>query len=105
MAFVYIDDVARAFYLIGKNGKPFNEYLIGSSHARPLKEFLLEMKETVSPDRKFIFGNIPFTGVSLPLNKFNTTKTETDTGFKAQISFGEGCRRTMEWLKQVEVNK
>ncbi len=103
--FVYIDDVARAFYLIGKNGKPFNEYLIGSSHARPLKEFLLEMKETVSPDRKFIFGNIPFTGVSLPLNKFNTTKTETDTGFKAQISFGEGCRRTMEWLKQVEVNK
>ena len=42
--FVYIDDVARAFRLIGEKGKPFHEYLIGSSTARPLKEFLLEMK-------------------------------------------------------------
>lgn len=98
--FVYIDDVARAFYLIGKNGKPFNEYLIGSSNARPLKDFLLEMRKTVSPNTEFIFGSIPFTGVNLPLEKFNTSKTETDTGFKAEISFSEGCRRTMEWLKK-----
>lgn len=103
--FVYIDDVARAFYLIGKNGKPFNEYLIGSSNAKPLKEFLMEMKVAIAPDLNFIFGDIPFTGINLPLEKYDCSKTEKDTGFKAQISFGEGCRRTMEWLKQVEVNK
>ena len=103
--FVYIDDVAKAFYLIGKNGKPFNEYLIGSSNAKPLKEFLLEMKAAIAPDLNFIFGDIPFTGINLPLEKYDCSKTEKDTGFKAQISFGEGCRRTMEWLKQVEVNK
>ena len=28
--FVYIDDVARAFRLIGEKGKPFHEYLIGT---------------------------------------------------------------------------
>lgn len=103
--FVYIDDVAKAFYLIGKNGKHFNEYLIGSSNAKPLKEFLLEMKAAIAPDLNFIFGDIPFTGINLPLEKYDCSKTEKDTGFKAQISFGEGCRRTMEWLKQVEVNK
>ena len=103
--FVYIDDVAKAFYLMGKNGKPFNEYLIGSSNAKPLKEFLLEMKAAIAPDLNFIFGDIPFTGINLPLEKYDCSKTEKDTGFKAQISFGEGCRRTMEWLKQVEVNK
>ncbi len=103
--FVYIDDVAKAFYLIGKNGKPFNEYLIGSSNAKPLKEFLLEMKAAIAPDLNFIFGDIPFTGINLPLEKYDCSKTEKDTSFKAQISFGEGCRRTMEWLKQVEVNK
>lgn len=103
--FVYIDDVAKAFYLIGKNGKPFNEYLIGSSNAKPLKEFLLEMKAAIAPDLNFIFGDIPFTGINLPLEKYDCSKTEKDTDFKAQISFGEGCRRTMEWLKQVEVNK
>lgn len=102
--FVYIDDVARAFYLIGKNGKPFNDYLIGSSTAKPLKEFLLEMKNSVAPDLDFIFGDVPFTGINLPLEKYDCKKTEEDTGFKAEISFAEGTKRTINWLKEVEKN-
>lgn len=101
--FVYIDDVARAFYLIGENGKPFHEYLIGSSHAKPLKEFLLEMKAAIAPDLDFIFGDIPFTGVNQPLEDFDCTKTKDDTGFEAKISFGEGCRRTRDWWLTMEV--
>lgn len=100
--FVYIDDVARAFRLIGENGKPFNEYLIGSSNAKPLKEFLLEMKEAIAPDLDFLFGDIPFTGVNLTLDEFDCSKTEEDTGFKAEISFGEGCKRTRDWWSQME---
>lgn len=100
--FVYIDDVARAFRLIGENGKPFHEYLIGSSTARPLKEFLLEMQAAIAPELDFQFGDIPFTGIDLPLSKFDCTRTEQDTGFRAQISFAEGCRRTMEWWKSLE---
>lgn len=100
--FVYIDDVARAFYLIGKNGKPFHSYLIGSGNAKPLKEFLLEMKEAIAKDVDFIFGDVPFTGVNLDLSVFDTKKTDKDTGFKAKISFAEGVKRTYEWLKKVE---
>ena len=100
--FVYIDDVARAFYLIGKNGKPFHEYLIGSSTARPLKEFLLEMKQSIAPDLDFIFGDIPFTGTNLPLSVFDCSQTEKDTGFKAEISFAEGTKRTRDWLAGLE---
>ncbi len=97
--FVYIDDVARAFRMIGEDGKPFHEYLIGSSTARPLKEFLLEMKGAVAPDLEFIFGDIPYTGVNLPIDRFDCSKTERDTGFRAKIGFAEGCQKTMEWLK------
>lgn len=102
--FVYIDDVARAFRLIGEKGKPFHEYLIGSSHARPLKEFLLEMQETIAPELKFQFGDIPFTGIDLPISSFDCSQTEADTGFYAEVSFGEGCRRTMKWWKEQEKN-
>lgn len=101
--FVYIDDVARAFRLIGENGKPFHEYLIGSSTARPLKEFLLEMQAAIAPELEFQFGDIPFTGIDLPLSKFDCSQTEADTGFRAEVSFAEGCRRTMEWWKTQEV--
>lgn len=99
--FVYIDDVARAFRMIGERGKPFHEYLIGSSNAKPLKEFLLEMKAEIAPDINFIFGDIPFTGINLPLGEFDCSKTEADTGFKARISFGEGCRKTRDWWLEV----
>ncbi len=97
--FVYIDDVARAFRLIGENGKPFCHYLIGSSNAKPLREFILEMKAALAPDRDFVFGDVPFTGVNMPLEEFDCSLTEGDTGFRAEIPFADGVRRTMEWLK------
>lgn len=98
--FVYIDDVARAFRLIGERGKPFHEYLIGSSRARPLREFLQEMQQAIAPGLRFQFGDIPFTGIDLPLEKFDCSQTEADTGFRAEVSFAEGCRRTMAWWKK-----
>lgn len=101
--FVYIDDVARAFRLIGEKGKAFCEYVIGSSTARPLKDFLLEMKAAVAPELDFVFGDIPFTGVNLELEDFDCSNTEKDTGFRAQIGFGEGCKRTMDWLREEEL--
>ena len=97
--FVHVEDVARAFYLISKNGKPFCEYLIGSSNAKPLKEFILEMQSALAPNNMPIFGDVPFTGTNMPLSAFDTTDTERDCGFKAEISFAEGTKRTLEWLK------
>lgn len=96
--FVYIDDAARAFRLIGEHGEPFTEYLIGSSTARPLRGFLMEMHDSIAPDLEFVFGDVPFTGVDLPLSYFDCSKTELDTGFRAQVSFAEGCRRTRDWI-------
>ena len=97
--FVYIDDVARAFRLIAENGAPFSHYLIGSSAAKPLREFLLEIKEAAAPDREFIFGAVPFTGVSLSPEELDCSLTERDTGFRAQVPFKTGILRTMDWLK------
>ncbi len=102
--FVYVEDVARAFYLIGKCGKANCEYVIGSSNARPLKEFIIEMKEALCPECELVFGDVPFTGTNMPLEAFSTADTERDTGFHAQISFTDGVRRTMDWLR-AEMNK
>jgi len=99
--FVYITDVARAFYLIAKNGKPFCEYMIGSSNARPLREFIIEMQQAVAPDATPIFGDVPFTGTNMPLSTFDTTATEGDCGFKAEVSFAQGTKMTYDWLKTV----
>lgn len=98
--FVYVSDVAKAFYLIAKNGKPFCEYMIGSGNARPLREFIIEMQQALAPEAEPIFGDVPFTGTNMPLETFSTVETEADTGFKAEISFAEGTKMTMDWLKE-----
>lgn len=98
--FVYIDDAVRAFRLIGEHGKAFHSYLIGSSNPKPLKEYILEMKFTLAPDKEFIFGDIPFTGANLPLSEYDCSLTRQDTGFVAEIPFAEGILRTMKWIQQ-----
>ena len=54
------------------------------------------------PNNKPNFGDIPFTGVNIPLDDFDTSSIEKDCGFKANVSFAEGTRRTIEWLKNLE---
>lgn len=99
--FIYIDDVAKAFVAIGEYGKANKEYTIGSGNARPLKEFIIEMQQALAPDAKPIFGDVPFTGVNMPLEAFDTTDIQTDCRFKPSISFAEGTKMTMDWIKTV----
>lgn len=97
--FIYIDDAAKAFYLLGEKGHSHNTYVIGSSNAKPLKEYLLEIKSAVAPDLDFIFGDVPFTGINMPLSAFDCSLIYQHTSFKAETSFEEGIKRTMEWIK------
>lgn len=100
--FIYIDDVASAFYAIGEHGKPNREYTIGSGNARPLKEFIIEMQQALAPEAVPVFGDIPFTGVNMPLIAFDTTAIKADCGFTPSISFAEGTKLTMDWIKSVD---
>lgn len=96
--FVYIADVARAFYLIGEKGRTFCDYTIGSSHPKPLKEFIIDMLNALDYDKEPFFGEIPFTGVNLPLDVFDCSMTEKDTGFKAETAFCDGIKITRDWM-------
>ncbi len=99
--FIHVDDVAKAFRLLGQRGIPFAQYTVGSGRARPLRDFLRELCQVVDPDREPVFGGIPFEGVSLPLEAFDTTLLQRDTGFVPEIGFPEGVRRTMDWIRQI----
>ncbi len=100
--FVYVTDVAKAFYLIAERGKAFCEYMIGSGHARPLKEFILEMVSACDKSATPIFGDVPFTGTNMPIATFSISALQKDCDFTPEVSFAEGTKRTMEWLKEIK---
>ncbi len=98
--FVYVSDVAKAFYLVAEKGKPFCEYMIGSGNARPLKEFILEMVSACEPDAKPLFGDVPFTGTNMPLSTFSINDIKEDCGFIPKVGFAEGTKKTKAWLEK-----
>lgn len=97
--FVYVSDVAKAFYLVAEKGVPFCEYMVGSGSAKPLREFIVEMTSALDPTNPPIFGDVPFTGTNMPLSTFDISDLQKDTGFMPEISFAEGTKLTMDWLK------
>lgn len=99
--FIYLSDAAKAFRLIGEYGKSGRNYTIASGAAKPLREFLTELTTVVSPGTKLIFGECPFKGISLPKEMYSIKELQEDTGFAPEISFADGIRRTMEWIKRV----
>lgn len=103
--FVYVTDVAKAFYYIGLQGKAFTSYTIGSAKAKPLKDFIIELKEEIAPEVALNFGDLPFTGINMSLDNFSTGKLERHTSFKPEISFREGVYKTMKWLQDMEGKK
>ena len=96
--FIYIEDAARAFYLLGEKGIPFKSYMIGSGQAQPLRNFLRELRDAVEPGREFCFGAIPYTGVDTPIGVFSIDELKRDTGFVPEVPFTEGIKRTAKWL-------
>lgn len=102
--FIYIDDVAKAFYLLGSKGQGNNTYVIGSGKAGPLKNFLTTIFNVVESTTPPSFGDLPFTGVNLPNDAFSIAQLNHDTGFVPSVSFEEGIRRTYLWLKEINEN-
>ena len=100
--FIHVEDAARALVAIGESGVPGSSYVVGNGQPRPLREYLGQMGRLFAPEREMHFGSIPYTGISLHKECFSIEKLTKDTGFIPQISFEEGIKRTMEWLKAQE---
>lgn len=97
--FIYITDAINSIIEISEKGKAFNRYYIGSGEPKPLKEFLIEMKNIVAPETEIGLGEIPFKGINISYSQFDLKKVEKDTGYKNQISFTDGIKMTADYIK------
>ena len=100
--FVYIEDVAKAFVAMGEKGIPFSEYTVGSGSAQPLRQYILQIQQTLAPEQEFIFGEVPFYGANLPLEAFDMASLQQDTGFFPATGFEKGIANTFAWIQEQE---
>ena len=97
--FIYITDAINSIIAVAEKGKAFNRYYIGSGEPKPLREFLLEMRDIVDPEAELGLGDIPFKGVDISYDKFDLKKVELDTGYRNEVPFAEGIRMTAEYVR------
>ncbi|MCR5755422.1 MAG: NAD(P)-dependent oxidoreductase [Acetatifactor sp.] len=100
--FIYISDAINSIIEVAEKGKAFNRYYIGSGEPKPLREFLMKMRDIVSPAAELGLGDIVFKGTNVDYKQFAMKQVEKDTGYVNKISFEEGIRMTADYIREEE---
>ena len=98
--YIYAEDVAKAFYLIGEKGKNSSIYCIGSGTQRPLYEYIQEIRDNINKNIKLNIGAKEYSEnqvMNLCADISNLTK---DTGFVPEVNFEEGIIKTINYYKE-----
>ncbi len=99
--FIYVDDAARAFELLGQRGKNNRSYYIGD-RPQKLKNYLIEMKNAINTEAELGLGELPSPTTTLNYDEFDYTVMKHEFGFEPKVSFREGIIKTAEWVKNSE---
>jgi nucleoside-diphosphate-sugar epimerase len=98
--YLYCDDAANAFYLLGLYGKDNAVYPIGSGTSRRLRDFFETAcrmcDENVKPD----FGALPYNENQVMYLCADIAALQRDTGFTPTVPFEEGIARTIAWYEE-----
>ncbi|MGN0320416.1 MAG: NAD-dependent epimerase/dehydratase family protein [Lachnospira sp.] len=98
--YLYSKDVGKAFYLLGEKGVNGKIYCIGSGKARPLHDYINDIKDAVNPDAQIGFGDVPYGPRQVMYLCADTEDLVKDTGFVPDYDFKSGIRETVEWCKK-----
>ncbi len=96
-------DAARALRLVGQSARACGQkvYCLGSGEARPLREYIEQLRDIVSPGAPLGIGELGYAGGGAPLSLCADISALTaDTGFLPEVSFAEGIRRLAAWRRQ-----
>lgn len=101
--FIYSSDAAEAMYLLSLKGVDKKTYVIGNGQGFKLKEYIVKMKNTVSSNSVLKFGAIPYSEKQVMHLCADISELIADTGFKPKVSFEDGIRETMEYIKSTKI--
>lgn len=97
--YLYSGDAARAFRLVAEHGRSGKTYVLGSGIARPLKEYIEILRDSIDPALPLGFGEIPYGPLQVMHLEADITELKNDTGFCPQTVFADGIGKTIESIK------
>ena len=97
--YLYRDDAAEALQLLGERGRDGAIYPVGSGVARPLKEYVEILRDAVDSRLEVGLGEVAYGPKQVMHLCADISFLQRDVGFEPRVSFEEGVRRTLEWMR------
>lgn len=93
--YLYSEDAANAFYLLGNSDINGKTYVLGSGQAVPLYKYIDIIHNEVEPDSKIKLGVIPYGEKQVMHLQADISELEKDVGFEPQIDFKDGIHKIL----------
>lgn len=97
--YLYAADAADAIFAAGTKGVDGKIYPVGSGTARPLREYIEIIRDSIDPALELGFGEITYSDKQVMYLCADISELSQDTGFKVKTSFEEGIRDTIQYMK------
>ena len=101
--FLYSEDAANAFYLLGEKGISGKTYCLGSGTACLIKDAVMEIINQINPNVKTGIGDLPYPKNQVMFLCADIERLTTDTGFVPMVSFKDGISKTIKWYKEKNI--
>lgn len=95
--YLYSEDAASAFQLLGEKGVDGKIYVLGSGKARPLVEYIKDIYDVVNQNGTIEFGAIPYAPRQVMFLQADVTALAEDTGWKTAVEFKDGIANILKW--------
>ena len=98
--YLYSGDAAKALLLLGEKGHYGGVYCLGSGKARPLADYIGMIRDAIDPRLSVALGAVPYAPGQVMYLCADIAKLKEDTGFAPEVSFEEGIKKTIMWVKE-----
>ena len=97
--YLYVKDAARIMLSLAENGKDGKVYCVGSGQARPLKEYIELIRNSIDPSLPLGLGKIAYGPQQVMHLCADISDIVADLHYHPQYSFPKGIRETIDWCK------
>lgn len=102
--YIYSEDVAKAFYLLGEKGRSNEIYCIAQGNPEQLRIYIEKIRDKIDKNIKLKLGEIPYSDKQVMNLLVNTNKLNKEIGFIPENTFEDGIEKTIKWYKGREEN-
>lgn len=94
--YIYSRDCAKALLAIGLKGIDGKTYCVGSGTARPLKDYVEDIRSLIDSESRIDYGAIDYYPDQPMMLYADISELTADTGFAPKTSFKDGIREILE---------